>query len=153
MKAEPSPLTPTLRVVIDSNVWISAALSQGGAPARLVRVVLARGLPVFSRDTFAELESRLWKAKFDRYLSMEMRRRILHDLDAAAFWVDVPVEIAAQTYSRDADDDKFIHTALAANADGLVSGDRDLLDLPALPGLTIVTPADALRRPEFNTGA
>lgn len=152
MKAEPSPLTPTLRVVVDSNVWISAALSQTGAPARLVRVVLARGLPVFSRETFAELETRLWKAKFDRYLSMELRRRILHDLDAAAFWVDVPAEIAAQTHSRDADDDKFIHAALASGAGWLVTGDRDLLELPALSDLAIVTPAAALQRPEFNVG-
>lgn len=149
MKAESAT---TLRVVIDSNVWISAALSQSGAPARLVRHVLAFGLPVFSPETFLELETRLWKPKFDRYLSMELRRQILHDLDAAALWVDVPEEIAAQGYSRDPDDDKFIHAALAAKADWLVSGDRDLLELQGLPGVTIVTPADALRRPEFTPG-
>ncbi len=139
-----------LRVVIDSNVWISAALSKAGAPARLVRHVLAFGMPVFSAETFKELETRLWKPKFDRYLSLELRRQILHDLDAAALWVDVPAEIAAQGYSRDPDDDKFIHAALVAKADWLVSGDRDLLELQALPELSILTPAAALLLPEFG---
>lgn len=146
MKAE------SLRVVIDSNVWISAALSLDGAPAKLVRRVLEQGVVVFSPATFAELETRLWKPKFDRYLSMELRRRLLHDIDAAAFWVDVPPAIAALSYCRDVDDDKFIHTALAAQSPWLVTGDRDLLDVPAVPGLRILTPAAALDLAEFVAG-
>ena len=78
------------RVVIDSNVWISAALSSSGAPAQVVARVLARGTPVFSPETLAELESRLWRPKFDRYLSMDVRRRILHDANAASHWVELP---------------------------------------------------------------
>ena len=137
------------RVVIDTNVWISAALTQEGAPARLVRRVLERGLPVFSIATFAELEARLWKAKFDRYLSMDLRRRILHDLNAAAHWVDIPTEIASQGYCRDADDDKFIHTALAASAPWLVTGDQDLLVVSAVLGVRILSSAAALQIPDF----
>ena len=38
--------------------------------------MLSNGIPVFSAATFAELETRLWKPKFDRYLSMESRRAI-----------------------------------------------------------------------------
>jgi uncharacterized protein len=129
-----------MRVVIDTNVWISAALIRDGIPARLVGAVLQHHLPVFSAATFAELEARLWKPKFDRYLSLELRRRILHDLNAAVLWVDIPASIAAQTHSRDRDDDKFIHTALAAQAPLLVTGDQDLLDAPPLAGLAIVTP-------------
>ncbi len=146
MKVEP------LRVVIDTNVWISAALSKDGAPAILVRRVLESGVAVFSPATFAEFETRLWKPKFDRYLSMELRRRLLHDIDAAAFWVDVSPAIAALSYCRDADDDKFIHTALAAQTPWLVSGDRDLLDVPAISGLRILTPAEATLLPEFAAG-
>lgn len=148
MRAETCTGT-TLRVVIDTNVWISGALSREGAPAQLVRHVLQYGLPVFSPSTFAELEARLWKPKFDRYLSMELRQRLLHDLNAASFWVDVPPEISSRSYCRDTDDDKFIHTALAAGAAWLVTGDRDLLEVPPLPDLLILAPADALRLPEF----
>jgi uncharacterized protein len=152
MKAELTQRITALRVVIDSNVWISAALSQRGAPAQLIRQVLGNGLPVFSNDTFAELESRLWSPKFDRYLSMEQRQRLLHDIAAIAHWVELPPAIAVLSYCRDSDDDKFIHTALAAEARWLVTGDQDLLILQGnalLSGITILSPDHALSVPEL----
>ncbi len=133
-------------MVVDTNVWISAALSTTGAPAQVVQKVLANGIPVFSDATFAELEQRLWKPKFDRYLSLETRRAILRDAKAVAEWAKPRHAVTSQTYSRDPDDDKFIHAALAAAAPWLVSGDQDLLTLaPGFnPGLRIVSPAAAL---------
>jgi putative PIN family toxin of toxin-antitoxin system len=134
-----------LLVVVDTNVWISAALSKTGSPAQVVRDVLTRGLPVFTHSTFDELQTRLWKPKFDRYISMDLRKRILHDIKAAAMWIDVPTDITAVAHSRDQDDDKFVHAALAANAPWLVTGDQDLLSLKPLPGLQILTPTNALK--------
>lgn len=148
MKAEPIGAVAN-RVVIDTNVWISAALSKAGAPTQVVRRVLELGVPVFSAATFAELEARLWKPKFDRYLSMESRGAILHDANAVAHWVNISEAIAAQRYCRDADDDKFIHTALAAAAPWLVTGDQDLLLIPAGLGVRILAPAEALQRADF----
>lgn len=132
------------RVVIDTNVWISAALSSDGAPARVLRRVLECGMPVFSAATYTELETRFWRPKFDRYLSMELRRRILHDASAAAHWVEIPQNLRVQAWCRDVDDDKFIHAALAAQAGWLVSGDQDLLTMPAIAGLRVVSPVEAL---------
>lgn len=149
MKAESIRHTRERRVVVDSNVWISAALMQTGTPAKLVRHVLEHGLPVFSPATFTELETRLWRPKFDRYLSMDLRGRILHDLKAAAYWVDALPSSAPQRYCRDTGDDKFIHTALAAHAPWLVTGDQDLLEAPAIAGLHVLTPAAALQTPGF----
>lgn len=126
MRAEPDRQA-LRRVVIDTNVWISGALNRTGAPGRLTRLVLAAGVPLFSPATFAELETRLWKPKFDRYLSRELRQSILHDLSAIAEWVEIPRVLATRTYCRDPDDDKFIQTALAAQASWIVSGDQDLL--------------------------
>lgn len=137
------------RVVIDTNVWLSAALSPTGAPSQVVRRVLASGVPVFSDATFAELETRIWKSKFDRYLSMEARQGILHDARALAHWVDIPADIAAQRFSRDGDDDKFVHTALVASALWLVTSDQDLLVIEADVGMRIVTPAQVLKMTDF----
>lgn len=139
-------------VVIDTNVWISGLLTKVGYPAQLTRQVIQRGQPVFSVDTFAELKQRLWRPKFDRYVAMEQRKALLVDIESVALWVDVSPTIAAKTFCRDATDDKFIHTALAAESAWLVTGDKDLLVLSAsvLPfGVSILSPADALRLPEF----
>lgn len=136
--------TDFARVVVDTNVLLSAALSPRGAPAELMDKLLAEGRLVFSRVTFAELESRIWKPKFDRYLPIERRNQIMHELNASALWVDVSSTISILSYSRDVKDDAFVHAALAAGATRLVSGDDDLLCLHPLGTLRILTPRAAL---------
>ena len=145
MKADPLDK----RVVVDTNVWLSAALSPAGAPSHVLRRVLAYGVPVFSEPTFAELEARIWKPKFERYLTIEARQGILHDARALGHWVYILPSIAAQRYSRDEDDDKFIHTALAGAAKWLITGDLDLLVIEADLGVHIVAPAQALLMEKF----
>jgi uncharacterized protein len=135
---------PAGPVVLDTNVWISAFLVKTGAPAALVRHLLAHARPVFSAATFEELATRLWRPKLDRYLSMDERKLLLHDVDAVAHWVDPPKEIVAQAWCRDAADGKFIHAALAAGATLLVSGDDDLLCLHPLRDLRVLTSRAAL---------
>jgi putative PIN family toxin of toxin-antitoxin system len=127
--------------VIDTNVLISATLSARGAPARLVQLVLDRGVLVFSQPTLDELKTRLYRPKFDRYISLELREAVLHDLSAAARWVEIG---EPARYCRDRSDDMFIETALVAQAGVLVSGDQDLLDAPAIAGLHILNPQQAL---------
>ena len=48
--------------------------------------------------------------------------------------------------SRDADDDKFLALAVTGQADAIISGDRDLLDLVSHEGISIFTPAQFLHR-------
>jgi putative PIN family toxin of toxin-antitoxin system len=127
--------------VIDTNVLISAALTERGAPARLVQLVLEHGMLVFSQPTFDELKTRLYRPKFDRYISLELREAVLHDLSAAARWVEIG---EPARYCRDRSDDMFIETARVAQAGVLVSGDQDLLEAAAIPGLRILSPQQAL---------
>ncbi|PIT72333.1 putative toxin-antitoxin system toxin component, PIN family [Limnohabitans sp. B9-3] len=131
----------SLKLVIDTNLFISAALSSQGAPAKLVREALAHHRLVFSQPTFDELRTRLYRPKFDRYISLELRESLLHDLNASAVWVDIG---ESAVYCRDRDDDKFIETALKAQAHYLVSGDNDLLEAAPLPSLSIISAQQAL---------
>lgn len=144
MKAEGDLPPEYARVVVDTNVLLSAALSPRGAPAALLDRVLLAGRLVFSETTFAELETRIWKPKFDRYLSVELRRRLLHDFNASALWVEPTHEVASKTFSRDRSDDAFIHAALTADVRRLITGDVDLLRLHPLGDLHILTPRAAL---------
>jgi putative PIN family toxin of toxin-antitoxin system len=125
--------------VLDTNVLISAALSRQGPPHALVQHLLAHARLVFSNETFEELRSRLYRPKFDRFIALDMRERLLRDLSACARWVEIGPHPA---WSRDPDDDKFIATALQASA-VLVSGDQDLLTANAPQGLRILSPAQA----------
>ncbi len=131
------------KLVVDTNVLISAALSAQGAPADVVRVALAQHRLVFSQPTFDELRTRIYRPKFDRYISLESRERLLHDFSACADWVEIA---EPGHHCRDRDDDKFIETALTANAAFLISGDKDLLEANAPAGLQIITAALALEK-------
>jgi putative PIN family toxin of toxin-antitoxin system len=124
-------------------VLISAALSSQGAPAAMVRLALAQHRLVFSQPTFDELRTRLYRPKFDRYINLENRERLLHDFNATADWVEID---EPGHYCRDRDDDKFIETALVAGASYLISGDKDLLEAAAPVGLQIITAAQALEK-------
>lgn len=132
------------RVVIDTNVWISGILSKQGAPAYVLRRVTSFGIPVFSEETFHELESRLWKPKFDRYLDLEARERLLHDISAISHWVTISESMSKKGYSRDPSDDMFIHAAIASNSKWVVTGDVDLLVLEQVGPIRIITPMAAL---------
>jgi uncharacterized protein len=146
MKADLTIARAYSSVVLDTNVLLSAALSPKGVPAQLVDRLLVHAQIVFSERTFLELKTRLWKPKFDRYITMERRQSLLHDFNAIAHWVNVPESIASVAYSRDEADDAFIHAALAANVRRLVTGDDDLLCLNPIKDLDlrIITPRQAL---------
>lgn len=127
--------------VLDTHVLISAALSRQCCPYALVQQVLAHARLVFSEPTFEELRTRLYRPKFDRYINLDMRQRVLRDLSACAVWVDID---DSGRWSRDRDDDKFIATALQMPGAVLVSGDQDLLQAHGPDGLRILSPAQAL---------
>lgn len=69
---------------------------------------------------------------------------------SAALWTDIPPERAAQRHSHDPPDDVFIHTARAAGAGWLITGDQDLLTVAPINGLQVCTPADALAQAVFR---
>ena len=57
------------RLVVDTNVLISAALGNLSPPRRVLDAVHnAGGVLLFSDETFREVHSRLLKPKFDRYV-------------------------------------------------------------------------------------
>lgn len=128
------------RAVLDTNILISAVLTRG-KPFQALRWVLNHGVLIFSDPTFEELATRLKKTKFDRYVSQERRHELLADLEAVAEWTAINGAIQA---CRDPDDDKFLETALVAQADCIVTGDGDLLALDPFEHIRIMTAASFL---------
>ena len=95
-------------VVIDTNVLISSVLSPKGVPAKVVRHFIQYGNILFAQETYEQFHTRLWRAKFDAYISIENRKAILLDFSNIAQWVEISGELKL---SRDPDDDKFIEVA------------------------------------------
>lgn len=126
-------------VVLDSNVWVSA-LEFGGTPG----LALTQALTVdqLAISDFIEHEViRVLTRKFHRELGA--LRVVLDDLLPWAYRVQIRHAISG--ICRDPNDDPILETAVAANADLLVAGDRDLLSLKSFQGIGIVTPMDYLR--------
>lgn len=127
------------RLVIDSNVLISALLSPAGTPRRVLDGLAAdAAILLFCDETFAELVARLSKPKFDRYRTAAQMEAFLDWLVELAEWVEPAFSIEA---CRDSDDNKFLAVALSGEADCLITGDADLLALNPFEGLPILTPA------------
>ena len=131
-------------VVVDTNVWISGLLTRTGTAALLTRYVIREGQAVFTAQTFAELKDRLWRPKFDRYVTLEQRKKLLSDIESSGLWVEAPSAISTTTLCRDAADEMFIRAAHAAQSNWLVTGDDDLLCLHPLGSLQILSPRAAL---------
>ena len=130
------------RVVLDTNVLISAALRRDGRPRAVVDAVREEGgVLLFSDETFDELRTRLLLSKFDRYVSPDGRAVYLAQLEAVSEWVPIA---SAKLGCRDPDDDKLLETALMGAADCLVTGDRDLLEMSPFQNIPILPPTDFL---------
>ncbi len=133
------------RLVIDSNVWIAALISPTGTARQLVDAVLDHGIDILmSESTFSELVSRLDRPKFERYREPEAWNLFLSELVELALWHEDAG--TATGISRDADDDKFLALAMTGQADAIISGDSDLLELVAHEGIPILAPAQFLQR-------
>ena len=130
------------RVVLDTNVLISAALRRDGRPRAVIDVVRKeRGVLLFSDETFDELQTRLLLPKFDRYVDREGRAVYLAQLEAVSEWVPIA---GAKLGCRDPDDDMLLETALMGAADCLVTGDRDLLEMSPFQNIPILSPTGFL---------
>ena len=129
------------RVVIDTNVLISAALLDDSVPARARNHAIRYGQLIATEQTFAELTGRLLAPKFDRYVSRATRETLLKRLQPI---IEIVPVIQVVRACRDPRDDMFLEAAVNGRADAVVTGDRDLLALHPFAGIAIVTPSNYL---------
>jgi uncharacterized protein len=131
-----------MKVVIDVNVWVSGLL-WGGLPGRVLQ--LAQGGQIesyISSELLLELEATLRRAKFQPQL--QNRHQTVEALCDIVQSVSTMLEITAIAIPqlRDRNDVKILAAAIAAAAEVLITGDRDLLVLHPWPSLQILTPSD-----------
>jgi len=135
-----------VRLLLDTNVLISAFLVKGGLPDRVLRAWLVS-------DRYELVTSREQLEEFERVCGYEhLRSRIVpQDVEDFMVVIDdraVVVEtIAEVTASPDPSDNLILGAAVAGKVDLIVSGDRkDVIDLGAVEGIEIVTVRQAWER-------
>jgi len=130
------------RVVLDSNVYISAFLF-GGMPGRAVGHVIEGAVECFvSLAILDEIRGVLQRPKFG--LSAEQALSIVEEIHALCHVVTPSVEV--DEIAPDPDDNRVLECALAARADTIVSGDSHLLSLKPWRGIAIFDPAAFVER-------
>ena len=130
-----------MRVVIDTNAWLSRLLINDSVTAKAIDRALIECEILVSDETVEELADVLSREKFDRYVSLEDRQQFIRRLVQVATIVPV---LSVITECRDPKDDKFLALALDSESDCIVSGDRNLLALNHWRGIEIVSPASLL---------
>jgi hypothetical protein len=130
-----------LRVLLDRNVLISAALRPIGPPGQIVRALLHRQSfqLVLSHAIVAEVERALGRPKIRKALREPDEARLwLVDLAAIADLVEDTGKVAGEC--RDPADDMVLSAAIEGRVEVVVTGDDDLLTLKEHEGIAIVSP-------------
>lgn len=129
-------------IVLDTNVLLSGTAYPNSIPGKIVSTWRDGGIDVvLSQFILAELQRVLPRLNHRLgWSELEIRDFV----DSLAFLADLvePIEFT-DPLLRDVADQPVLGTFLAANADYLVTGDKDLLALSAR--YRIVTPADFWR--------
>ena len=128
----------SLRIVIDTNVYMSRVLRPGSVSGLAVDQAWLEATTLFSAATWAELQTVLKRPKFAPYIRLGILEPFLRQVQGFATFVMVSDSIRA---CRDPKDDKFLELAVAGNADLILTGDQDLLALHPFRGIGILSPA------------
>ena len=127
-----------MKVVFDTNVLVSALVTDGVCSKLLGRARRRQFQLITCPFILKEFEAVLLKKLSATKGETRQVFRILTQAISALVQPTQPVS----GICRDPDDDSILSCTLAANADYLVTGDSDLLELREFRGTRIVSPRD-----------
>ena len=131
-----------LRVVLDTNVLVSAILKEGGNEWNILQKVSEREIiSITSEEMLHEFARVISKPKFEN--SKEEVDEWLLFLLGVSLLV-APTE-RLTVIKDDPSDNKILECAVSGNADYIISGDRHLLALREYRGIKILNSSDSLK--------
>lgn len=129
-----------MRIVLDTNV-IVAAFAARGLCAEVFEACVSGHTLVISQHILTEVNTILQK-------KLKLPKRIANDI--TNYLKDTAEEVKPETIDdsvcRDKDDLPIIGTATKGDADFIVTGDTDLLELKSYHGIDIITPREFWNR-------
>lgn len=125
------------KVVLDTNVLVSALIRTGKPRSLLFEIVRGNLQLILSRGILEELTEVAADDKIKKYVEEEDVRKFLRLIGSTAKIVTVKSRFKA--VKDDPSDDLFLRTAYDGGADYIVSGDKHLLSLNEFRGIKILT--------------
>ncbi|MDR3269619.1 MAG: putative toxin-antitoxin system toxin component, PIN family [Tannerella sp.] len=126
------------KLVIDTNVWISFLI--GKSLKGLQRYINSKAVKVVTcKEQMLELTIVLQRPKMQKYFSEIQIIEFFDLLDESARLIDLHTTI---DICRDAKDNYLLALAIDSDADYLISGDADLLEIKQIGKTHIVNYAD-----------
>lgn len=134
-----------MRIVLDTNILISALLSPKGVPWQLVYAWLKNDFDlVTAHEQIMELKRVIQYDHLRERIDFKRREQVLQALETLAIRVD---NLPYITLSSDPDDNAILGIAVAGKADLVVSGDKPgMLALRQVQNIPIVSAREALER-------
>lgn len=135
--------TPCVRVVLDTNILISALITRNTPPDRLYQAWLRGEIELVISDTqVAEIHDVLSRPRLRRFLDADEADVIVENIATRALII---TELPVVNVSPDPKDNPVLASAIAGKAELIVSGDKKhMLDLGEIEGIPIVTARKAL---------
>jgi putative PIN family toxin of toxin-antitoxin system len=132
-----------LRVFVDSNIVISAILSQRSVAGKLLTFVIEEHQLILCSYSITEI-ARVLQRKFPNLVSKW--DRFLTSLEFEVAYTPVDLSAVAVPPIRDPADLPILVSAMVAQPDILVTGDKDFHTPEIEEYFTVLTPADFLKR-------
>jgi uncharacterized protein len=114
-----------VRVVVDTNVFVSAVMSSNGASRQVIRLCLQQKLsPLMGNALFSEFEDVCARdALFDpKLISRDERNALLDAFYACCAWV--PIYFLWRPNLRDEADNHVIELAIAGGAETVITANK-----------------------------
>jgi putative PIN family toxin of toxin-antitoxin system len=128
-----------LKVVIDTNVLVSALLKPNSVPDHILSLILGGEMVLCLSEPIAtEYEEVLRRDKFNR-LDRRKVKTLLSRLKSGAQWVELKIRL--QVTLADPEDNKFLECAEEAGADLLITGNVKHFPAGKFKGTIILNPA------------
>ena len=128
----------TLKVIIDTNLWVSFIISK---KYNLLDNLLFSGKVrlLFSKELISEIQQTIVKPKLKAYFVDNALDKMLSAFEPFTDLIEVETRVKI---CRDSNDDFLLSLSKDGKADYLITGDNDLLDLKTFGKTKIVTIKD-----------
>jgi len=131
-----------IKVVIDTNVLVSALLKPDSVPELVISLVLENQLILcLTEPIVAEYEEVLDRPKFKK-LDRHKVKSLISRLKDQARWVEPKTRL--HVTKHDPEDNKFLECALAVGADFLITGNTKHFPPKRFKKTLIMSPAEFL---------